>query len=62
MSIEGFLNSQRARRAEIAAEIERMTAENEGVLPKRETRKLRDELSLIDNAMARAQSRGVSQL
>jgi hypothetical protein len=61
MSVEGFVASLKRRRAEISAEIDRMTVANEGVLPKRETQKLRQERDRIDDAIYRAERRGIAE-
>lgn len=62
MSNANFIASLRARRTKLAEQIRDATAANEGVLPKRETQHLRKEIANIDDAIRRANSKGVSRL
>lgn len=61
MSIEGFVASLKRRRADISAEIEKLTIENDGVLPKKTTLKLRQEKDRIDAAIYKAARKGLTE-
>lgn len=59
MSADGFIASQKRRRAEVCAEIERLTIENDGVLPKKATTRLRQEKDALDRAIYHASRKGI---
>lgn len=61
MSTEGFIASQERRRAQICAEIERLTIANDGVLPKKTTLKLRQEKAKIDAVIYKASRKGLTE-